>query len=110
MSAASTAVVYAELWTSFASLLRSYTAAHGLNGREQAVVEVGAEEILVRHGQRRLRLTQSGGQGAWSREDGSGSDLILHEDGRMTLAGMHRHGGTEEMDAVAERLAREIMR
>lgn len=106
----SAAGVYAELWTSFASLLRSYTAAHGLNSRSQAVVEVGAEEILVRHGQQWLKLTQSGGRGTWGHQDGIGSDLALHEDGRVTLAGMHRHGETEEMDVVAERLAREIMR
>ena len=29
-----------ELWVSLASLLRSYTAAHGLNGNRQATVEL----------------------------------------------------------------------
>ncbi len=38
----------AELWTSFASLLRSYAAAHGLNSRHQAVVEVSADSIMIR--------------------------------------------------------------
>ena len=32
-----------ELWVSLASLLRSYTAAHGLNGNRQATVELGEE-------------------------------------------------------------------
>ncbi len=32
-----------ELWNSFVSLLRSYTAAHGLNGTRQAVLEVSVD-------------------------------------------------------------------
>ena len=45
-----TAQLYVELWVSLASLLRSYTAAHGLNGDRQATVELGEEQITVRHG------------------------------------------------------------
>ena len=45
-----TARLYLELWVSLASLLRSYTAAHGLNGDRQATVELGEERITVRHG------------------------------------------------------------
>ena len=41
--------VYIELWVSLASLLRSYTAAHGLNGDRQATVELGEERITVRN-------------------------------------------------------------
>ncbi len=37
--------VYVEFWVSLASLLRSYTAAHGLNGNRQATVELGEERI-----------------------------------------------------------------
>jgi len=39
--------LYVELWVSLASLLRSYTAAHGLNGNRQATVELGEQRILV---------------------------------------------------------------
>jgi hypothetical protein len=37
--------VYVELWVSLASLLRSYTAVHGLNGKRQATVELSEEEM-----------------------------------------------------------------
>ena len=37
--------VYVELRVSFASLLRSYMAVHGLNGKRQATVELGEEEM-----------------------------------------------------------------
>ncbi len=47
---ASTTQLFVELWVSLASLLRSYTAAHGLNGNRQATVELGEEQITVRHG------------------------------------------------------------
>ena len=50
------AVVRLELWVSLASLLRSYTAAHGLNGNRQATVELGEEQIMVRHGETWLDL------------------------------------------------------
>lgn len=45
-----------ELWVSLASLLRSYTAAYGLNRSEQATVELSDTRILVRCGERWLRL------------------------------------------------------
>ena len=41
-------LVHRELWISWASLLRSYAAAHGLNSRQFAVIEFGEEEIVVR--------------------------------------------------------------
>ena len=40
-----TSRLHTELWTSWASLLRSYAAAHGLNATQHAVVEVSAEEV-----------------------------------------------------------------
>ncbi len=46
-----------ELWTSWASMLRVYAAAHGLTATRHAVVEVGAEEILLRVDHRWLRFT-----------------------------------------------------
>ena len=89
-----------ELWTSWASLLRSYAAAHGLNSRHHAVVEVGADEITLRVGSRWLRFTHE------TLEDSEGrrSSFNMQEDGTVKLNGI-----AEEMDLAAERLAREMM-
>jgi len=96
--------VYGELWVSLASLLRSYTAAHGLNGNRQATVELGEERILVRHGDDWLDLTRSGATVTWLRGDGRTGTLELTEAG--TLRG---ETGEEEMDMAAEAWARELM-
>ena len=89
-----------ELWTSWASLLRSYAAAHGLNRRHHAVVEVGAVEITLRVGSRWLRFTHE------TLEDSEGHrfSFNMQEDGTVKLNGI-----AEEMDLAAERLAREMM-
>ena len=96
------ASLHRELWTSWASLLRSYTGAHGLNSTHHAVVEVGPEEIVLRVDTRWLRFTHS------SLTSNADPDhhisFALEEDGTVTLDG-HR----EEMDLTAERLAREMM-
>ena len=97
--------VYVELWVSLASLLRSYTAAHGLNGNRQATVELGEDKILVRHGDDWLDLTRSNEIVTWLREDGRTGTLELTEAG--TLRG---ETDEEEMDMAAERWARELMR
>lgn len=94
-----------ELWTSFVSLVRSYTAAHGLNGVRQAVLEVGDKSLLVRAGDRLLTVHFDGGHGTWQRESGAVTEFTLDEHGRLIV-----NGTAEEMDIVAERLAREIMR
>ena len=96
--------VYIELWVSLASLLRSYTAAHGLNGDRQATVELGEERITVRHGNARLELDRHGSHINWRREDGHGGVLELTEAGRLRT-GEHE----EEMDMTAEAWARELM-
>ncbi|MGB6691666.1 MAG: hypothetical protein WBE76_27830 [Terracidiphilus sp.] len=75
--------LYVELWVSLASLLRSYTAAHGLNGNRQATVELGEERILVRHGGQWLDLERDGAKVRWTRENGSGGTLELTEAGRL---------------------------
>jgi hypothetical protein len=98
------AAVWVELWVSLASLLRSYTAAHGLNGNRQATVELGEEQITVRHGERWLDLQRQGANVKWRREDGSGGSLELTEDGRL-----RGEQGGEEMDLAAEAWARELM-
>ncbi len=97
--------LYIELWVSLASLLRSYTAAHGLNGNRQATVELGEEKILVRHGDDWLSLIRNGAEVSWQREDGKYGKLEFTEHGRLSEAG----AGEEEMDMAAERWARELM-
>jgi hypothetical protein len=100
---------YAELWVSLASLLRSYTAAHGLNGSRQATVELGEELITVRQGDNRLDLRRSGSQVKWRREDGQGGVLELTEAGQLrSVDGVERE--ELELDMAAEKWARELMR
>jgi hypothetical protein len=97
--------IYVELWVSLASLLRSYTAAHGLNGNRQATVELGEERILVRHGEDWLDLERKGATVIWKRTDGSTGMLELMETGRL-----RSNSGEEEIDMAAEAWARELMR
>jgi hypothetical protein len=96
--------LYVELWVSLASLLRSYTAAHGLNGNRQATVELGEERITVRHGDKWLDLARDRSAIRWQREDGRAGSLELTEHGRLKS-----DEDEEEMDMVAERWARELM-
>lgn len=118
------AQLYAELWVSLASLLRSYTAAHGLNGDRQATVELGEERITVRYGDRWLDLKRDGATVAWQREDGRSGVLELTEAGRLRPKIDPRspnardlghpafnlgHPEEEEMDMAAEAWARELM-
>ena len=101
-----TAQLYVELWVSLASLLRSYTAAHGLNKKTQATVELGEERITVRHGDAWLDLQRDGAVIRFNREDGSAGTLEFTEAGRLKRSdGDHE----EEMDMVAEAWARELM-
>jgi hypothetical protein len=100
-----------ELWNSFVSLIRSYTAAHGLNGTRQAVLEVSVDSLLVRAGDRLLRIRFDGERGSFERETGPVTEFTLDDHGRLALeGGAEGPGNPEEMDIVAERLAREIMR
>jgi hypothetical protein len=101
--------LWAELWVSLASLLRSYTAVHGLNGNRQATVEQDDERILVHHGGRWMDLERTGASIIWKREDGSRGTLELTEAGRLRGAGLNP-AGEEEMDLAAEAWARELMR
>lgn len=99
-----TAQLYVELWVSLASLLRSYTAAHGLNGDRQATIELGEDQITVRHGNAWLNLKRSGAQIMWSRDDGRSGMLYMTEAGRL-----RSETGEKEMDMAAEAWAREMM-
>jgi hypothetical protein len=96
--------LYVELWVSLASLLRSYTAAHGLNGNRQATVELGEEKITVRYGDGWLDLQRKDAAVTWKREDGRGGALELTEGGSLRSA-----TGEEAMDLAAEAWARELM-
>jgi hypothetical protein len=87
-----------------ASLLRSYTAAHGLNGNRQATVELGEARITVRHAAAWMELERSGAMVRWKREDGRAGLMELTEAGQLR-SGEHE----EEMDMVAEAWARELM-
>jgi hypothetical protein len=92
--------LHRELWTSWASLLRSYAAAHGLNSRHHAVVEVGADEITLRVASRWLRFSHD----LVEDSEGHRTSFSLEEDGTVKLNGI-----TQEMDLAAEQLAREMM-
>jgi hypothetical protein len=94
-----------ELWTSFVSLIRSYTAAHGLNGTRQAVLEVSENSLLVRAGERLLTVEFDGEHSSFVRETGTPTEFTLDEHGRVII-----DNKAEDMDMVAERVAREIMR
>ena len=96
--------LYVELWVSLASLLRSYTAAHGLNGNRQATVELGEEQITVRHADAWLDLKRNGAQVMWKRDDGRNGMLELTEAGQLRSV-----TGEEEIDMAAEAWARELM-
>ena len=100
-----TAQLWVELWVSLASLLRSYTAAHGLNGDRQATVELGEDQITVRHGNAWLDLKRNGADITWSRDNGQNGMLELTEAGKLRST-----AGEEEMDMAAEVWAREMMR
>ena len=93
--------LHTELWTSWASLLRSYAAAHGLNSTHHAVVEVSANDITLRVNDRWLRFTPTEMQ----RNDQSPIPFALQENGTVSID--HQPG--QEMDMAAESMTREIL-
>ena len=96
--------VFAELWISLASLLRSYTAAHGLHGNRLATVEAGEDRITVRHEEKWLLLERDGAFVTWTRENRISGKMEISDTGRL------RSGTSEEeMDLAAEAWARELM-
>ena len=92
--------LHRELWTSWASCLRSYSALHGLASTHHAVVEVGADEIILRVDTRWLRFTSNTMQA----NDGNPMPFALNDDGTVTF-----HAETEPMDLAAEQLARRLL-
>ncbi len=96
--------LYAELWLSLASLLRSYTAVHGLHEGIQAEIEFDEHRIRARNRSRWLQLDRNNNTVTWTRENGSSGVLELTDHGRLrNLEGEH------DMDMAAEAWAREIM-
>ena len=98
--ATSAANLHRELWTSWASLLRSYSSLHGLAATHHAVVEVSADSILLRVDTRWLRFTLNTMQPS----QGPEQPFALNEDGTVTVEGL-----TDEMDLTAERLTRTLL-
>ena len=97
--------LHTELWISLASLLRSYTALHGLDADRQAAVDADEARIAVRHREKWLRLERDEALVTWTRENGSSGKIEITEAGRL------RSGASEEeMDMAAEAWARELMR
>lgn len=92
--------LHVELWTSWASVLRSYAAVHGLHAAQHAVVEVSRDEITLRVGSRWLRFTPT-----FAERDGKPAyPFHLNDDGTVSLG----DAPPEEMDLAAEQLARRL--
>ena len=92
--------LHTEIWISWASLLRSYAAAHGLNRNNFAVLEFGEDEIILRFGPRWTRFTHT----EQRTSEGATTPFALNHDGPVTL-----NGKIDEMDFAAEQITRELM-
>lgn len=89
-----------ELWTSWASMLRVYSAAHGLTSAQQAVVEVGAQEIVLRVNTRWARFSCD----EMTTSEGMSVPFAMLEDGSIQIGDV-----TDEMDMAAEEVARGML-
>jgi hypothetical protein len=96
--------LYAELWTSLAALLRSYTAVHGLHQGIEAEIEFDGHRIMARNGKRWLHLARRTNAVTWTRENGMSGVLELTDHGRLRSL-----EGEEDMDMAAEAWAQQIM-
>ena len=81
-------------------MLRVYAAAHGLTSAHHAVVEVGAEEIVLRVDTRWVRFTRD----AMTTSKGVVTPFVIAEDGSVSVGER-----TEEMDMAAEAVARGLL-
>ncbi len=81
-------------------MLRVYAAAHGLGSEHHAVVEVGADEIVLRVDTRWVRFTRD----EMKTSDGVAVGFRIEEDGRVRIGDVE-----DEMDMAAERVARELL-
>jgi len=96
--------LYTELFGALASLLRSYTAVHGLHEGTEASIDFDARRITASNQKRWLRLERTNNAVTWTRENGSNGVLELTDHGRLRSA-----DGEEELDMAAEAWARELM-
>jgi len=103
-SAAFQRQLFAELFASLASLLRSYTALHGLHAQREASVEHTEDKITLIHNEKWLSLTRNHAILTWMRENGTMGTLELTKSG--TLRG---DNSEEAMDLAAEQWARDLM-
>ncbi len=96
--------LWEELFSALASLLRSYTAVHGLHEGIEAVIEFDPHRIAARNEERWLHLERRNNAVTWTRENGTSGVLELTDHGRLRSPERE-----EEMDMAAEAWAREIM-
>ena len=89
-----------ELWTSWASMLRVYAAAHGLASEHHAVVEIGAQQIVLRGEYALVRFTRD----EMTNSEGAVLEFVLEEDGLVRIGSV-----TDEMDMAAEAVARGLL-
>ena len=107
--------LWGELWVSMASLLRSYTAVHGLHEGIEAAIEFDPHRIMATNGKRWLHLERSNNAVTWMRENGTSGELELTDHGRLRARdpkSQNRdmgHPEEQEMDMAAEAWARELM-
>lgn len=81
-------------------MLRVYAAAHGLASERHAVVEVGAEEIILRVEPRWVRFTRD----QMTASEGTAAPFAIAEDGSISIDGV-----VDEMDMAAEGVARRLL-
>jgi hypothetical protein len=113
--------VYAELWISFVSLVRSYVAAHDMAravGRtlvDEGPLEDAIGRLTLRNGQKILRLEFSAetGAGSWTvYEDAPGPERVLgrgeFQINTDSLVALSDRRGTLELEVAAEAFTAKI--
>lgn len=102
--------LFGELWISLASLLRSYTALHGIISKRQATVEVDNERIYASCDADWLELKREGATIQWRRPDGRSGTMEFTQAGQLRSIDLDSQKlREEEMDMTAERWARDLM-
>jgi len=99
-----------ELWISLASVLRSYTALHGMIAKRQATVEHHTERIYASCNKDWLELKREGATIQWRRTDGRSGTMEFTQAGQLRSIDLDSQKlREEEMDMTAERWARDLM-
>ena len=81
-------------------MLRVYAAAHGMASTHHAVVEIGADEIVLRVDQRWVRFVRE----SMTTSEGGSVPFSIAQDGTVSIAGV-----VDEMDMAAEGVARTLL-